>query len=126
MAGRYQEKQGKLLAGGFGHLESGIFVCYEILGFLFVMKYWDFVMGNLNSIVQTEVFPILNLSLPIGISFYTFQAMSYVIDVYRRDAAVQKNPLYVALYISLFPQLVAGPIIRLSLIHISEGRCCAS
>ena len=82
------------------------------LGVLFVMKYWDFVMGNLNSMFQTEIFPILNMALPIGISFYTFQAMSYVIDVYRKNAAVQKNPLYVALYISLFPQLVAGPIVR--------------
>jgi len=53
-----------------------------------------------------------NVVLPIGISFFTFQGMSYVIDVYRRDASVQKNPLKVALYVSLFPQLVAGPIVR--------------
>ena len=52
------------------------------------------------------------LPLPIGISFYTFQAISYVIDIYRKDAKPQKNILYFALYISMFPQLIAGPIVR--------------
>ena len=54
--------------------------------------------------------------LPIGISFFTFQALSYVIDVYRKSGVVQKNPFYVGLYISFFPQLVAGPIVKYSTI----------
>lgn len=86
--------------------------CIGNLGLLFVMKYWDFVMGSLNIVTDSQIFPLLGLTMPIGISFYTFQAMSYVIDVYRGDATLQKNPLYVSLYISLFPQLVAGPIVR--------------
>ena len=56
--------------------------------------------------------PQTSIVLPIGISFFTFQAMSYVIDVYRGDVKVQNNPFYVALYISFFPQLIAGPIVR--------------
>lgn len=86
--------------------------CIGNIGTLFAAKYWDFVMGSLNALVKEEVFPVFGLALPIGISFYTFQAMSYVFDVSRGDAAPQKNPLYVILYISLFPQLVAGPIVR--------------
>ena len=54
----------------------------------------------------------ITITLPLGISFYTFQALSYVIDVYRKPELVEKNPLDVALYISLFPQLIAGPIVR--------------
>lgn len=61
-------------------------------------------------------FPVLQVALPIGISFYTFQGLSYVIDVYRGETSVQKNPLKLALYISLFPQLIAGPIVRYSTI----------
>ncbi|MEE0116441.1 MAG: MBOAT family protein, partial [Lachnospiraceae bacterium] len=75
------------------------------IGLLFVFKYTDFVIRNLNMAMDTDI-PLLNLKLPIGISFFTFQAMSYVIDVYRKDGRVQKNPFYVALYISFFPQLV--------------------
>ena len=56
--------------------------------------------------------PVLNLALPIGISFYTFQTMSYTIDVYRGDAKVQKNLIAFGAYVSLFPQLIAGPIVR--------------
>ena len=66
---------------------------------------------HLNLIFDGAI-PMVNLALPIRISFFTFQAISYVIDVYRGDVAVQKNPLYVALYISFFPQLIAGPIVR--------------
>lgn len=94
-----------------------ILSCIGNLGVLFLMKYWDFVMGSLNTLANEEVFPLLGLALPIGISFYTFQAMSYVIDVYRGNASLQKNPLYVTLYISLFPQLVAGPIVRYSTVE---------
>lgn len=81
------------------------------IGMLFVFKYLTFTLENINSIFSTQ-FDTLNIALPIGISFFTFQAMSYVIDVYRRDGEVQKNPCNVALYIAFFPQLIAGPIVR--------------
>jgi len=76
-----------------------------------VFKYADFFLSNLNGVFNVDL-PLTGIILPIGISFYTFQAISYVVDVYRGDGKVQKNPLNVALYISLFPQLVAGPIVR--------------
>ncbi len=81
------------------------------LSVLFIFKYLMFVLQNVNSIFGASL-PVPQIALPIGISFFTFQAMSYVIDVYRQDGEVQKNPLYVGLYISLFPQLIAGPIVR--------------
>ena len=81
------------------------------LGLLFIFKYLMFTLNNVNSLFGTAL-PVPTIALPIGISFFTFQAMSYVLDVYRGDGAVQKNPLYVGLYISLFPQLIAGPIVR--------------
>lgn len=81
------------------------------LGIIGYYKYADFVISNLNAGLGISI-PIMNIVMPIGISFFTFQGMSYVIDVYRGQGAVQKNPLNVALYISLFPQLIAGPIVR--------------
>lgn len=81
------------------------------LGILFFFKYMGFVIENINAIFGTDI-QARELSLPIGISFFTFQAMSYVIDVYRGTTKVQKNSLYLALYISFFPQLIAGPIVR--------------
>lgn len=81
------------------------------IGMLFVFKYLTFTLQNINLLFHTD-FNTLNITLPIGISFFTFQAMSYVIDVYRGDGEVQKNPCNVALYISFFPQLIAGPIVR--------------
>ena len=81
------------------------------IGMLFVFKYLTFTLKNINALLHTDI-NTLNITLPIGISFFTFQAMSYVIDVYRRDGEVQKNPCNVALYISFFPQLIAGPIVR--------------
>lgn len=81
------------------------------IGLLFVFKYLDFFIRNINEVTGMDL-PLTNLALPIGISFFTFQALSYVIDVYRGDGKVQKNPFYVALYISFFPQLIAGPIVR--------------
>lgn len=77
---------------------------------LFVYKYLDFFIININHFGFN--FPLKEIVLPIGISFFTFQIMSYVIDVYRGDVAVQKKPHYVALYIAFFPQLIAGPIVR--------------
>lgn len=82
------------------------------LALLGVFKYYDFFAGTLNSLLGRGVFPTLGLTLPIGISFYTFQALSYVIDVYRRDARVQKNIAAFGTYVTLFPQLIAGPIVR--------------
>ena len=81
------------------------------LAILFFFKYWDFIAVNLNSFTGLSL-PILGLPLPIGISFYTFQTMSYTIDVYRRDAPPQKNIISFGAYVTLFPQLIAGPIVR--------------
>lgn len=74
-------------------------------------KYYDFAIGNLNSLFGTE-FSLKNIALPIGISFYTFQSMSYVIDVYKKKVDVQKNIIKLGLYVAFFPQLIAGPIVR--------------
>ena len=81
------------------------------LALLFFFKYWDFVAGSLAAI-GLPFMPRLGLSLPIGISFYTFQTMSYTIDVYRGDAGVQKNLINFGTFVTLFPQLIAGPIIK--------------
>lgn len=81
------------------------------IGLLSVFKYTDFVITNINAIFGSS-FDLLNIALPIGISFYTFQAMSYTIDVYRDDVRVQKNLIDFGMYITMFPQLIAGPIVR--------------
>ena len=81
------------------------------IGLLCVFKYTDLFIGTINSIFKTNI-SFLNIALPIGISFYTFQILSYVIDVYRGKVKVQKNILKLATYVSLFPQLIAGPIVR--------------
>ncbi len=83
------------------------------LGFLGYFKYADFFIENFNAATGLSV-PMLRLALPIGISFYTFQILSYTIDVYRGDVAAQRNPISLAAYVSLFPQLIAGPIVRYS------------
>ena len=80
------------------------------LSILFVYKYLDFFIGNLN-LLGFDL-PLQHIALPLGISFFTFQAMSYSLDVYMGRADVQKNPLHIGLYVSFFPQLVAGPIVR--------------
>lgn len=81
------------------------------LGLLFVYKYLDFVIVNCNRFFHTNL-PLTEIALPIGISFFTFQALSYIIDVYRGTVHVQKDPVKLGLYIALFPQLVAGPVVR--------------
>lgn len=81
------------------------------LGLLLVFKYLDMIIKTMNGISHSEI-PMANLALPIGISFFTFQALSYVIDVYRREVEVEKNFFHVMLYISFFPQLIAGPIVK--------------
>jgi alginate O-acetyltransferase complex protein AlgI len=85
------------------------------LGLLVGYKYANFLVDSLNHLLMASSIPVLKLSpvhLPIGISFFTFHALSYVIDVYRSHARAQRNPINLALYITLFPQLVAGPILR--------------
>lgn len=81
------------------------------LGALGVFKYAGFLVENINRLTPANL-PVPDLALPIGISFFTFQALSYVIDVYRGEVKVQKNLAHVLLYISFFPQLIAGPIVK--------------
>ena len=81
------------------------------LGLLFFFKYWDFLAGSLQA-VGLGFMPVLNIHLPIGISFYTFQTMSYTIDVYRDDAKVQRSLVNFGTFVTLFPQLIAGPILK--------------
>ncbi len=87
---------------------SSVFFNLAILVFF---KYWDFIAVNVNTITGLQL-PVLGLPLPIGISFYTFQTMSYTIDVYRKAAPVQRNVVTFGTYVTLFPQLIAGPIIQ--------------
>lgn len=81
-----------------------------ILGFF---KYEGFVIGSINSVLPIDI-PYRELALPVGISFYTFQTLSYIIDVYRGNARVQRNLMDFALYVTMFPQLIAGPIVKYS------------
>lgn len=81
------------------------------LGTLSYFKYANFFVENVNAAIGLSI-PMLKIALPIGISFYTFQILSYNIDVYRGEVPAQKNPLYLATYITMFPQLIAGPIVR--------------
>ena len=81
------------------------------IGALGLFKYSDFTINNINQIFGSKI-PLLKLALPIGISFYTFQIISYVVDVYRGKVKAQKSFLKLATYVSLFPQLIAGPIVR--------------
>ena len=81
------------------------------LGFLAYFKYADFFIENFNAVTGLSL-PLLRIALPIGISFYTFQIMSYSIDVYRGDVPAQRNPINLAAYVTMFPQLIAGPIVR--------------
>lgn len=81
------------------------------LGMLGIFKYTGFILTNVNALLGIDI-PVPAITLPIGISFFTFQAMSYVIDVYRNEVAAQRSYAKVLLYISFFPQLIAGPIVR--------------
>ena len=92
------------------------------LGILVIFKYLGFLVSNIDNLFGLSI-PIPQIALPIGISFYTFQAISYVLDVYRKNGKVQKNILNVGLYLSFFPQLIAGPIVRYETIADQiEGR----
>lgn len=90
-----------------------ILSCVVGLGLLAYFKYVDFFISSFNQISGLAL-PLVGIALPIGISFFTFQIVSYDIDVYRGDVAAQKNPIYLAAYISMFSQLIAGPIVRYS------------
>ncbi|HKM29851.1 MAG TPA: MBOAT family O-acyltransferase [Bacilli bacterium] len=94
-------------------LASSIISSVVILGFF---KYADFFIENINDLLALEL-GLLHIALPIGISFYTFQILSYTIDVYRGEAKVQKSFIKFATYVSLFPQLIAGPIVRYTTIE---------
>ena len=81
------------------------------LALLGLFKYADFFIGSLNAVTGLSI-PLLRLALPVGISFYTFQCLSYTVDVYRGNVPPQKNPVSFGAYVALFPQLIAGPIVR--------------
>ena len=83
---------------------------------LIIFKYTNFLTTNINNVFNTN-FKLLNIALPIGISFYTFQIISYVVDVYKGKVSVQKSFIRLATYVSLFPQLIAGPIVRYEVIE---------
>lgn len=99
-----REKQGKARA-------TLIFTVIVNLFILCFFKYYGFLMDTVNSLFGTDIH-YTALALPIGISFYTFQALSYIFDVYRQNVKVQTNPFTFMLYLSLFPQLIAGPIVK--------------
>ena len=82
------------------------------IGLLGYFKYFNFFATNINRIFNQNIIGLRNIILPIGISFYTFQILSYVIDLYRKEINVQKNIFNLALYVSFFPQLIAGPIVK--------------
>lgn len=99
-------KRGTLAAKGL--LVSSLVINLLLLGFF---KYADFLIQSINAVTGAGI-PLLELGLPIGISFYTFQTMSYTIDVYRGEAKAQKNLLDFAVFVTMFPQLIAGPIVK--------------
>ncbi len=88
-----------------------LFTILANLSFLFYFKYFNFIIENMNNLFSTNI-DVVKVVMPIGISFYTFQAISYVVDVYRKDVEPQKDIYKLALYICLFPQLIAGPIVK--------------
>lgn len=103
-------------------------VAYHLLTLVF-FKYADFLIGTVNSLFGLSL-PLLSLPLPIGISFYTFQTLSYIVDVYRGVCAPQRRWDWLAMYVSLFPQLIAGPIVRYQTVEqqiahrtISRAQC---
>ena len=102
---------GALLIDKYKSKEIFLITIIIHIGLLCVFKYTDLFITTINSIFKSNI-NLFNIALPIGISFYTFQILSYVIDVYKGKVKVQKNILKLATYVSLFPQLIAGPIVR--------------
>ena len=99
-----------------GNIKSKIFMILSVvicIGFLGYFKYADFFIDNFNKVTGLQV-PLLRLALPIGISFYTFQILSYTLDVFMGNVKAQRNPFTLGAYITMFPQLIAGPIVRYS------------
>ena len=103
MIGRSETQKGKKL-----WLTVSIVIS---IGLLAVFKYADFFIDSVNAVTGLSI-PLLRLALPVGISFYTFQSLSYTFDVYRGNVPAQKNPISFGAYVALFPQLIAGPIVR--------------
>ena len=105
---------GRLVEKYRGQKRAKLFLTLSVV-FSFLMlgycKYADFFISSFNAVTGLSI-PLLKIALPIGISFYTFQIVSYVIDVYRGDVSAQRNYVNLAAYISMFPQLIAGPIVR--------------
>lgn len=93
---------------------KALMICAVAVNLLFltVFKYTGFLVSIINSAAGNQIIPAPNIVLPIGISFYTFQIMSYVIDVYRREVPAQRNILFLGAYLAAFPQLIAGPVVR--------------
>ena len=107
---KYQELSNKKLASLYVTMGVGVNMIL-----LISFKYANFVVDNINIVLTLFDIKILGLApvhLPLGISFFTFQAISYIVDVYRKEVPAQRNIFNLALYISLFPQLIAGPIVR--------------
>ena len=110
-----------LLMNRFGRTKGRrrFFLCCSVminLSVLAFFKYADFLIRTVNGMLGTEI-PLLNIGLPIGISFFTFQTMSYIIDLYKEEVPVEKNYFTYLTYVSMFPQLVAGPIVRFSTVN---------
>ena len=105
---------GRLLEAERPRFRKWILACGVLsnLGLLAFFKYFNFFAGYINRFLGQDAVPLSEFTLPLGISFYTFQAMSYVIDVYRKEVTAQRNFFSLLLYISRFPQLVAGPIVK--------------
>ena len=103
LIGRYRDR-----AAGKALLAGAVLLSFTVLAYF---KYADFFIANFNALTGLSL-PLLKIALPVGISFYTFQIVSYLVDVYRGETAVQRNFVDLAAYISMFPQLIAGPIVR--------------
>ncbi|WP_238318740.1 MBOAT family O-acyltransferase [Peptoniphilus senegalensis] len=109
ITGLYIEKN----RGNIKKMKLAVFLCFFInLGILFVFKYFNFFADLLNNFSNKNFNIAIDVLLPVGISFYTFQALGYTIDVYRKDIHAEENFIDYALFVSFFPQLVAGPIER--------------
>ncbi|MCQ2505879.1 MAG: MBOAT family protein [Lachnospiraceae bacterium] len=106
---------GILIEKSEGRKKKVFLICSIVisLGMLGYCKYTDFFIENINALTGASI-PLLQIVLPIGISFYTFQILSYAVDIYRKDAPAQHNFIDLAAYIAMFPQLIAGPIVRYS------------
>jgi alginate O-acetyltransferase complex protein AlgI len=107
---KYQELSNKKLASLYVTMGVGVNIIL-----LISFKYSNFIVDNINvilSFIDIQTLDLATVHLPLGISFFTFQAISYIVDVYRKEVPAQRNIFNLALYISLFPQLIAGPIVR--------------